>query len=192
MADQIAVAIDYARLFEEVQRTLESSRLAYGELSRKAWLERIRAKPLQAVRNEQGVSMVGLQGRTVPVHPDDNPEYQDPENGAIHVPITVRGSVIGYLHAKKPQHKALWNDEEREMLLTLTEQLGIALESARLFEDTLTRAERERLIGQIANRVRETLDIETVLKTAVVEMRSAMDLNVVEVHMSPNGGQETL
>ena len=78
------------------------------------------------------------------------------------------------------------------MLLTLTEQLGIALESARLSEDTLTRAERERLIGQIANRVRETLDIETVLKTAVVEMRSAMDLNAVEVHMSINGGQESL
>jgi GAF domain-containing protein/HAMP domain-containing protein len=192
MADQIAVAIDNARLFEEVQRTLESSRLAYGELSRKAWLERIRAKPLQVVRNEQGVRMVGLQGFTAPVFPDDNSEYQDTENGAIHVPITVRGSVIGYLHAQKPQHQSLWNDEEREMLLTLTEQLGIALESARLFEDTLTRAERERLIGQIANRVRETLDIETVLKTAVVEMRSAMDLRVVEVHMSPNGGQETL
>lgn len=193
MADQIAVAIDNARLFEEVQRTLETSKLAYGELSRKAWLERISARPLQVVRNDQGVSVVGLQGHTARVSPDKNPESQTHTgNGAIHVPITVRGSVIGYLHAQKPQDYSHWNDEEREMLLTLTEQLGIALESARLFEDTLTRAERERLIGQIANRVRETLDIETVLKTAVVEMQSAMDLHEVEVHMSPNNGQETL
>ncbi len=193
MADQIAVAIDNARLFEEVQRTLETSRLAYAELSRKAWLERISARPIQAVRNERGISVVDLQNTSTELPQVEYSKSQENgENGVLQVPITVRGVAIGTLNAHKPPDRSYWNEEEKDMLLTLTEQLGIALESARLFEETLTRAERERLISQIANRVRETLDIETVLKTAVIEMQSAMDLHEVEVHMSPNGGQEPL
>jgi len=70
------------------------------------------------------------------------------------------------------------------MLVTLTDQLGVALESARLFEETLMRAERERLVGDISSRIRETLDIETVLMTAAKEMRNALDLDEVEVRMS--------
>ena len=76
------------------------------------------------------------------------------------------------------------------MLVTLTEQLSIALESVRLFEETLTRAERERLINRIANSVRDTLDIEMVLKTATIEMQAVMDLQEVEVRMAQNIDQE--
>lgn len=192
MADQIAVAIDNAQLFEALQRTLEASRLAYGEMSRKAWLERISVRPLQVVRDVQGVRLVDPPAPSSAGQTVESPEYQtDIEISAIHVPITVRGATIGYLNAQKPPDSPFWSEDEKVMLQTLTEQLGIALESARLFEETLTRAERERLIGQIANRVRETLDIETVLKTAIIEMKSAMDLHEVEVHMSSNGGQET-
>jgi GAF domain-containing protein len=102
------------------------------------------------------------------------------------MPIKVRGSVLGYLRANKPPASGMWSDDETEMLRTLTEQLGAALDSARLFEETLTRAERERTIGLIASRVRETLDIETVLKTATLEMQKALDLEEVEVRMNQN------
>lgn len=189
MADQIAVAIDNARLFSEAEKSLEAIQRAYGEMSRKAWLERLRLMPLLAVRTEHGVTVSpittpsGIQG------PDKEVEES---NNSLRLPIKVRGTVIGILDAQKPDEQHTWSEEEILILNTLTEQLGVALDSARLFEETRTRAERERLIGQITNRVRETLDIDTILQTATIEIQKAFDLDEVEVRMNQNIHQETM
>ncbi len=181
MADQIAIAIDNAMLIDQAQKAIEATRRAYGELSHKAWLEQISSKQVKAVRNEHGVAITN--------HIESNGGYGAPDiscngDGEVYLPIKVRGSILGYLKAHKPVSSGTWTDDEKEMLNTLTEQLGAALDSARLFEETLTRAEQERTIGYIASRVRETLDIETVLKTATLEMQKTLDLEEVEVRMN--------
>lgn len=183
MADQIAIAIDNAMLIDQAKKAIEATRQAYGELSHKAWLEQISSKQVKAVCNEHGVAITN--------HIESNGGYGAPDisrngDGEVYLPIKVRGSVLGYLKAHKPAASGTWTDDEKEMLSTLTEQLGAALDSARLFEETLTRAEQERTIGYIASRVRETLDIETVLKTATLEMQKALDLEEVEVRMNQN------
>jgi GAF domain-containing protein len=43
-------------------------------------------------------------------------------------------------------------------------QLGLALESARLYQDTQRRAAQEQLVGEVTSRMRETLDVEKVLQ----------------------------
>jgi len=68
-------------------------------------------------------------------------------------------------------------------LLALTEQPGVALESARLFQDTQRRAAREQLTSQVTGRMRESLDVETVLKTAATEMRQALGLDKLIVRL---------
>jgi GAF domain-containing protein len=44
MADQVAVALDNARLFAESQDALEATRRAYGDLSRQAWTDLLRGR----------------------------------------------------------------------------------------------------------------------------------------------------
>ena len=66
----------------------------------------------------------------------------------------------------------------------MAEQLGLALESARLYQETQRRAAREQLVGEIGSRVRETLDLETMLKTTVQEVRQALDLPEVVVRLT--------
>lgn len=189
MADQIAVAIDNAVLIDQAQNAIEATRRAYGELSHRAWLEQISAKKIKAYCNENGVTITSQSG-------DDQHDSlacaHHNGNGEVTVPINIRGAVLGVLKAQKPPAAGQWTDDEKEILRTLSEQLGAALESARLFEETLTRAEKERVIGHIASRVRETLDIETVLKTATIEMQKALDLEEVQVEMNQEnhrGGQ---
>ncbi|OQX62254.1 MAG: hypothetical protein B5M51_06390, partial [Anaerolinea sp. 4484_236] len=52
-----------------------------------------------------------------------------------------------------------------------------ALESARLYRETQQRAERERLVTDITTKIRSTTDPEQMLKTAVEELKLALNAN---------------
>ncbi len=106
------------------------------------------------------------------------------------VPIKVRDEVIGVIDAHKPQGAGRWTADEIDVLETLTDQLGVALDSARLYQETQRRASRERLIGEVTARVRETLDVDAVLQTAIREVGEALGLAEVEVRMG--SGQHPL
>jgi len=68
----------------------------------------------------------------------------------------------------------------------LSERLSSALESARLYEETRRRAERERLTGEITARVRASNDPQVILQTAVKELRRALQADRAQllVHRS--------
>jgi GAF domain-containing protein len=66
---------------------------------------------------------------------------------------------------------------------TLAEQLDTALESARLYEDIQDRAVRDRLIGEVSARMRETLTVDAVLRSAVRQIGEALGIDEVEVRM---------
>jgi GAF domain-containing protein len=100
------------------------------------------------------------------------------------VPLKVRDQVIGVVNLRKTSPGKSWTEEENGLIETLTEQLGLALESARLYQDTQRRAAREQMSAQVTSRMRESLDLETVLKTAVSEMRQALGLEGVIVQLA--------
>ncbi|MBN1657765.1 MAG: GAF domain-containing protein [Anaerolineae bacterium] len=111
------------------------------------------------------------------------------------IPIKVGGHVIGVVNVQRsskggmpegaPEYASAWSPEEIQLMETLSEQLGVALESARLYADTQRRAAQEQLVGEVTARMRATLDVNTVLQTAVQEMRQAMGYAEVEVLLDP-------
>jgi GAF domain-containing protein len=188
LADQLAMAISNTRLLQQVQESLEAERRAYGVVSREAWSDLLHAQlalhqrydpqgilPADGQWREQ-VRMAAQQGKTV--------SGQEKPPTTLATPIKVRDQVIGILDAHKPAGAGAWTAEEITLLETLADQLGIALESARLYRDAQRRAARERLIGEVTDRVRETLDIETMLKTGVQEVHQALGLPEVTVRLA--------
>jgi GAF domain-containing protein len=195
MADQVAVALDNARLFTAAQESLEAARRAYGELSRQAWIERLSARADWGYRYaDQAVA---------PADGDWQPEMlQAAQTGqivqadgagepALAIPLKVRDQVVGALSFRKDEPGQTWTSDETALLEALTDQLGQALESARLFQETQRRAARDQLTGEITTRMRETLDLETVLKTAVREIREAMELSRVTVRLATHPEDRT-
>jgi GAF domain-containing protein len=180
MADQVAVAIDNARLFAESQAALETTRRAYGELSRQAWTELLRARAGWGYRYAHR-SLAPAEGDWTPELLQAAQTGQSvqgngaPEAGStLAVPIKVRDQVIGALSFAKDTPQETWTTEEKTLLEGLTEQLGVALESARLYQDTQRRAAREQLTREITDKMRRATNIDNLLQITLQEMAAAL------------------
>ena len=194
MADQVAIAIDNARLFAENQAALESARQAYGEISQRAWNElfktrsqfgyRYMGKDIYPIEDEWQPEMIQAAQTGQPLESTDN------ESSSLVIPIKVRNQVVGALNFRKGGPGKRWTPEETSLLETLTEQLGVAVESARLYEETQRRAERERLAGEISAKLRASNDPRTILQTAVQELRQALQANRAQVLLQPHQNTE--
>ena len=195
VADQISVAIENARLFAENQLAVQSLQKAYGEVSGQAWEKLLKSRRAPAYLVQRtGVQQSGAPGAVQVSQPGNQwqPAMQQAyergdlvQSGAhLSAPVKIRGQVIGAIELRKtsaalagqPGEDAprLWTQEEVDFLQTLNEQLGVALESARLYEETRKRAERERLTGEITAKMRASNDPKEILQTAVLELRKAL------------------
>ncbi len=106
------------------------------------------------------------------------------------IPLKVREQVIGVLDAYKPLGAGAWTDDEVSLFQALVDQLGVALDGARLYQDAQRRATQDRILGEVAGRMRETLDMDEVVKTAVREIGEALGIAEVEVRMGMVSDQE--
>jgi GAF domain-containing protein len=186
LADQVAVAMENANLFTQSQKALDAERRAYGQISRQAWSQIIAARSgLRYLSNAQGTMALGgdsIQPEMLRAVQHDQIVQSD--GNTLIVPIRIREQALGAIRLIKPDGAGEWTPEEIETLETVAEQLSLALESARLYQDTQQRAAREQMVGQITTRIRETLDMETVLRTAANEMRQALGLDKVVVRLA--------
>jgi GAF domain-containing protein len=191
MADQVAVALDNARLFAEGQAALEASQRAYGQLSHGAWRELMRAHTEWGYTYAQK-SIAPAEGDWRPemlqaIQVSESVQGQSENEHSVAVPLKVRDQVLGVLSFEKGEADSAWTSDEVDLLEALVDQLGQALESARLYDDTQRRAVREQLVGEVTTRMRETLDLETVVKTAAAEIRQALGLEEFVISLATDG-----
>jgi GAF domain-containing protein/HAMP domain-containing protein len=209
LADQVAVAIDNARLFTELQQALEAERRAYGELSHHAWGDLLRARPELGFRSdERGVSSAVdvwrpemeqalRQGQTVQISTPNSPLPEGQSRqiaNPLAVPIKVRGRVVGVLDTHKSDETGHWTPEDIAILEQLTDQLGVALESARLYQDVQRGAVRERLTHEITDQMRRATSVDGIVQTAVDALFSVMGtsrafVQLEDVNPEEDGGE---
>lgn len=194
VADQVAIALDNARLFSQSRAALEAARRAYGEASRQAWAELERART--------DVSMSKTRSGAFTVAKTQTPHAQaalqtgqvvlgSEDKTVLAVPVKVREQVIGVIDARKPGISGEWTAEEIGLVETLVEQLGVALESARLYQDTQRRAARERAINEVMAQVRASPTVNAILRRMVEELGRTFGASraSIRVEMSEPAGK---
>lgn len=86
----------------------------------------------------------------------------------IFVPLLVGEQQIGYINAIY-QQPMLFSKSVQRQLMVLSRQAAVAVQGMRLLENTRQRAEREQRLREIAEKVRSSADVETIMRTAVQE-----------------------
>jgi len=99
-------------------------------------------------------------------------------NQSLTIPIKIQGNtVLGLLETHKPVEKGPWTPQEIELLESISDQLGVALENARLFEETQRQAERERITADVSRQIWSSTDVDKILQTAVEQLGSALNVS---------------
>jgi len=202
IAHRVSGYIENRRLFEQTRAALTEVEATHRSYLRGRWQDYIRQR--EALRREgflyeqsstsepvtaQAINDANPRQTEIERDPGDSQPMAMEDNGdsdgrtELAVPIVLRGQTIGVLGLEDPHGARHWTDEDRAITEAVSRQLALALENSRLLEETQRRAAREQLIGGITSRVRETLDMDTMLKTAIREIGDALGLAQVEVRM---------
>jgi GAF domain-containing protein len=200
MADQLAVALDNARLFAQTETALEEVQAAQRRYLVQAWKEFLSMRPVTRVEYVQPGVESGDDGllqeaqlaavlheRAVATDSapsaDSSGESVSPQT-VLAVPLKLRGQVIGTLSLHETSRRRPWTTAEIALAETVAEQVALTVENLRLMDEARRRVTREQLIGELTSHMRETLDMDRMLQTAVREIGEALDIAEVEVRMS--------
>ena len=179
LADQVSLAIENARLFDETRSALTEAQAISRQFTREAWGRVPHEHKLLGYR-------YNLAGATPLDEPVDLTETgksrRDIQKEASQtiVPIELRGETIGTLVVQSPSTEKL-NQEQMNLIKAVAERVALSAENARLFEETTRRAERERLVSDITGKIRSVNDPQAMIQTAMEELRRALGASRVEV-----------
>ncbi len=95
----------------------------------------------------------------------------------IGAPLVFGDKVIGVISLQSYTTPRAFNEQSLRMLISIATQAAIAIENARLIEETFARAHQEHLLREVSTRVNAAVDAESVLQTAVREIGRALGLD---------------
>lgn len=190
MANNLAAAIENVNLLSQMQESLTRLEKYQEEDVVRSWRMALarRNDRLDYVYDRLTVQP-GLPedlSQIVESHPPSQVETLE-HAGAywLMAPLRVQQRHLGTLTFESPHP---WTEDQRRLAETVVDQLGLALENARLLEDTRLSAQRERARGEIVGRVRGSVQIDAVLRSAVEELGKALQVERARIQLLPPSG----
>ena len=111
------------------------------------------------------------------------------------LPITIEDDLWGLLCVHQCDHPRKWKDEEIEFSKLVVEHLGIAIQQSQYWEQVRAKsaevakvealkklAERQNLVGRVVEKIRQSLDLETIFVTTTREARYLLALDRVAIY----------
>jgi GAF domain-containing protein len=173
LADQIAIAIENARLFTEARNALAESERTFERYVKQEW------STFAQTAKSAGYTFDG--NRTIQIRSKDQKAKAkalaqtgrlslETETQQITIPIKFRGLTVGFLDVKSKKGNRRWTRDELTLLESAAERAALALENTRLVETAQRRASRERMIGEISSRIGAVSNLDAIMQTAVEEL----------------------
>ena len=106
-----------------------------------------------------------------------------PKSG-LFVPLVVGGVATGRISLQNLDHEHAFTESDVRLLTTLAGSLSVALENARLFEETRQRAAELAIVNNVGQALAEQLDLDALIEALGDQLREvfAADLVYVALH----------
>lgn len=183
IADGLASAIENARLFSAMQESLNEVRSLHRQYLESAWGRITHAAEL-SYTFESEAAPAAAEASSADI--ENLPKLE------LEAPLQLRDQVIGSLTLERdPSAGAAWSDEELTLIETIANQAALALENARLLQETRHMAEAERTAATIASKLWTTSDVDAILRTALRELSASLNVQEGEIELRIGDRQPT-
>jgi len=167
LVDHIAIAIENARLLNETQTVLMQLEAVNIAQTNATWNERSKSKSLAYTYTSMGV----------------RPEKtREADANSLEIPIALRGHEIGAITLSRKEGED-WDENDQSLATKIANQASLAIDNLRLLEDAQKSAARDQTLTNVSSRIRETLDIESILQSAAREFQRALNLKEAEIRL---------
>lgn len=183
LANQLAIAIENARLLTEARASAKQVQEVFNDFVHTEWSRTVKKTEQAGFRYSAGrIELLESQL--------ENPEIASAVNtgnlishtangtsaapATAAIPVKLRGEIIGvlYLEANDPNRK--WKDDELSLMEAVAERAAFAMENARLFQDARRRAAKERMIAEATSSISGSLNVENILQATAVELERVL------------------
>ncbi len=180
LASQVAIAIRNAQLFARVEQSL-----AEAQSLQARYVERIWDK--HKIGTQTGrYHYIRADNEVLEANGLDRESSED-----MKTPVMLRDREIGYLQIHAGSGQQNWTNDELAIIEAVVEQLAQAAENIRLFDETRERADYERLVSEITQKIRQSPNLDVLAMTASEAISAVLGVSggVVYLGDSPDRQQ---
>jgi GAF domain-containing protein len=164
MANEVAIAFENARLFNEAQQSLNEMRATQRQYLQGAWSSLAAEQRLEYSLGEKEAS-----------------------GNDISVPLLLRDQILGQIEMTGHDK---WTIEQKNLIEAVATQAALALENARLVEESQSIAARERLANEIISKVWSSTTMDSILQTTVRELGRSLEASEISIELIVDEGLE--
>jgi GAF domain-containing protein len=179
IADELAVAIDSARLLRQTQQQLERFESSYRDLARPSW-RRI-ARSIEGSAFQAGIFSPIIEGEeqrgfdTIDRAAQRREAIVSDDESEMAVPVQMRGEVVATIGARKTGENERWSSEDVALLQAISRQIALALESARQYTEEHRRLAELEVVNRISQAVSQHLRLESLYRVVHAQVHQVLD-----------------
>lgn len=160
MANQVAIALENARLFQDAQQNIRELRAIQKQYLVTGW-SGITSQPEEL---EYGVG-----------------DESEGKARKMEVSISLRDQILGQIRLESPDE---WTPEDESLVSAVATQAAVALENARLVSESRQIALRERMLSEINSKIWASTTVEGVMQTVVKELGRRYDASRATIELT--------
>jgi GAF domain-containing protein len=177
VADELALAVDRARLLSETQQQLEKFQSSYRDLARHSWrrLSRVGLDSIIRVSNrydEGGMDEDDFKTLEQAIQKKGTVLSEDEQEIAI--PVTMRGEHIATIGARKTSGNEQWSEDEIALLEAVSGQVALALESARQYTEEHRRVSELEVVNRVSQAVSQHLRLDSLYRVVHAQINQVL------------------
>jgi GAF domain-containing protein len=173
VADGLASAIENARLFAEQQANLDEISTLHRQYLHHSWLQ---ALETGSCREYEYSSQSARAAETE--------EGSQASEQTMEIPIQLRGQQLGSMMLETTPGR-VFSQDEQSLIQAVINQTALALENARLLDETRQRADQETISANISSKIWSTTNIDAILSTALQELSRSLGVEEGSIELWP-------